>query len=696
MLSCVYIVSTVIFAELIFMPYIYSLLFRLLSGSHGLVRTGAHAMLAPIQKIRACFAWRELASTLFLPCLVCFVFSFTLMPWGEMELVSYAHAESIESRYEKAKDELAKLEADSKRADLRAPWERLDKIFTALHNDAKNWSNVAAIAYRVAIVRDELARHSFSKADYLRAAQTYEDVARLYPRSVLADDALLSAALLRTNRLSDSVGSTAILRRLISDYPKGDMAPTAKALLAGADTDIFPPHRWDNGKSPLGSGGASSKTPAKANPAPKASEPVKPTPKVEKTPPPAPLPPLPSSKLRHLSWHNGPTLGTVLLDLDREARWRHQFIPAGTMGNALPLLYVDVDNCRIGSDKVSRGGRVSGTILSSVAVDTSAKEYIRFIIEFTAIQSYDVQVEHRNGYALRITASANKGGEGASGSVAAPSHNAVPSSGKSETTASKTSPSKTPPANTPSNKKPEPATPPAPPKSVIEQLGLGIHTIMIDAGHGGKDPGAIGHGLRESEIVLDMALRVAKGLRAKGFKVLFTRDDDTFIALTDRTQLANKHKADLFISLHVNASTKKTTNGIETYYYASTSYSNSAAKVAARENAVKEKQLTETQLIISDLTLGFKTHESESLATKIQNSMLKSLKGAGYKIQNNGVRSAPFYVLMGARMPAVLLEIGYCTHAEEAARLATSKYRARITEGIVQGIVDYKNSLKAL
>lgn len=601
-----------------------------------------------------------------------------------------AFAASIQNRYEKAKAELIALQADGKRAKYRDQWQRVERIFLELLRDAKveKWNNTAAIAYRLAIIHDELARQSFAKADYAHAAESYEDTARLFPRSVLADDAILSAALLYANKLGDKLACDALLRRLVKEYPQGDMAPTARAILGGADEAIFPPHRWIDGVSPLlgGINEAAAPVQKSGSPAPQSSPSPKPEAKASKSTAPPPYTPqsgaaLPASKLRHLSWHNGPTRGTVLLDLSREAKWRHQFVAGDASRNVPPRLYIDVDNCSMGGPSVSRGEHIGGPILQAVRVDTSMQGHIRIIIDFNAIHSYDVQEEHRNGYALRIIARDAKGASSASGQTVVPT----------QTPAQPSTPPT--PKQPDKNSQQQVFTPTAPPKDLVEQLGLGIHTIMIDAGHGGKDPGAIGHGLRESYIVMDMAQRVGKALKAQGFNVIYTRTTDVFLELNDRTTQANNRKADLFISLHVNASTRPETNGIETYYYASTAYSNSAAKVAARENGVKEKQLTETQLILTDLALGNKTIESEGLAKKIQNSMLQRLKKAGYTVRDNGVRSAPFYVLMGARMPAVLVEIGYCSNKEEAKRLASSKYRDFITQGIVQGIVDYKRSL---
>ena len=162
---------------------------------------------------------------------------------------------------------------------------------------------------------------------------------------------------------------------------------------------------------------------------------------------------------------------------------------------------------------------------------------------------------------------------------------------------------------------------------------------MIDAGHGGKDPGAMANGIVEREVTLAMAKLVGERLRAAGFKVLYTRQRDVFIPLDDRTQMANNSKADLFVSLHVNANTDSSISGVETYYLdlASTS---SAAKVASRENSVSEKNLSDLQYILTDLMLSAKTQESRDVAGMVQSSMTKRLASYGGAPHGNGVRSA--------------------------------------------------------
>ena len=219
-----------------------------------------------------------------------------------------------------------------------------------------------------------------------------------------------------------------------------------------------------------------------------------------------------------------------------------------------------------------------------------------------------------------------------------------------------------------------------------------MKTIMVDAGHGGKDPGAASNGIKESLLVLKLAKMVGTKLKNKGFNVLYTRDSDKFISLENRSERANNRKVDMFLSLHVNANTDKSIWGVEAYYL-DVARSKGAVRVAARENAVTEKEIGELQVILTDLLLNSKTGESKELAGLMVRSMDRSIKNGGYPVRDNGVRSAPFYVLMGARMPSVLVEIGYCTNPAEAKRLLSDKYLDSLSDGIVNGIVSYRNKL---
>lgn len=215
--------------------------------------------------------------------------------------------------------------------------------------------------------------------------------------------------------------------------------------------------------------------------------------------------------------------------------------------------------------------------------------------------------------------------------------------------------------------------------------------VVIDAGHGGKDTGAIGIGrVPEKEIVLKVAKMTAERLTKRGFDVIMTRDKDTYIALQDRTGLANRVKADIFVSIHANSSPLGSNfEGIETYFL-SPARSERAKDVAALENSVvvenmgKFSQATFLNFLNREMVVA-----SNKLAIDLQRGMLFSVRDKFPSVQDNGVREGPFWVLVGAQMPAVLVEIGYLSHAEEIKRLTERDYQSVIADGIALGVESY-------
>jgi N-acetylmuramoyl-L-alanine amidase len=247
------------------------------------------------------------------------------------------------------------------------------------------------------------------------------------------------------------------------------------------------------------------------------------------------------------------------------------------------------------------------------------------------------------------------------------------------------------PAPTPS---PEPpATNRAGNYSLARQLGLGARRIVIDAGHGGHDPGTIGRGgLQEKDIVLDVALRLERLVRQElGAEVILTRSTDVFIPLEERTAIANQKEADLFVSIHVNASRNASARGIETYVlnFARTPH---AEAVAARENAISTATLKDLQNLVKAITLNSKVAESRELAASVQESMVSAVRER-HAVPDRGVHSAPFYVLIGANMPAILAEIAFVTHPEDEKKLRSPEYREMIARSLLRGLRRYMESL---
>ena len=247
------------------------------------------------------------------------------------------------------------------------------------------------------------------------------------------------------------------------------------------------------------------------------------------------------------------------------------------------------------------------------------------------------------------------------------------------------------PVTPPSKAKPAPEPPktPAvvPDPSLAQQLGLSVKTIVIDPGHGGKDPGAVSQARQEKQIALSLSKTLRDILVKKGYNVRLTREADIFLPLRKRTQFATNQKADLFISIHTNASTSRKAAGIETYYLALAS-DESARITAMRENAGAEYNMKELDALVGRILKESKSTESRRLAELIQAQL-----ALGKQVKNRGVKHAPFVVLIGTKVPAVLVEVGFISNPTEGKKLATKAYQRQLAASIAKGIEQYINNL---
>ena len=241
----------------------------------------------------------------------------------------------------------------------------------------------------------------------------------------------------------------------------------------------------------------------------------------------------------------------------------------------------------------------------------------------------------------------------------------------------------------PTDKTPSISSPSPTQYSLAQQLGLGVRKIVIDPGHGGKDPGAIAHGLKEKNIVLSISKKLAQVLEATyGYEVALTRTSDVFIPLEERTAIANTLKADLFISIHVNAHKDMSISGTETYFL-NLATNAEAMRVAALENATSTHNIGEMQDILSSLMQNSKINESSRLAEYVHANLVSGLDSNNYPIRDLGVKQAPFYVLIGAEMPAVLAEIAFLSNPNEAKLLNNTHYQNKVAQQIAAGVVSY-------
>jgi len=221
---------------------------------------------------------------------------------------------------------------------------------------------------------------------------------------------------------------------------------------------------------------------------------------------------------------------------------------------------------------------------------------------------------------------------------------------------------------------------------------------VIDAGHGGHDTGTIGPtGLMEKDLCLDVALRLGKIIQQKlpGADVVYTRPDDTFIPLEERTRIANEAKADLFISIHANSSHDAQARGIETYYL-NLKGSAEAMEVAARENASSQDGIHDLEDLVKRIARTEKIDESREFAQDVQDSLSRSVQRSNRQIKNRGVRKAPFVVLIGADMPSILTEISFLSNPSDEKMLKRPEHRQRVAEGIYQGVAGYLQSMNSM
>jgi len=359
-------------------------------------------------------------------------------------------------------------------------------------------------------------------------------------------------------------------------------------------------------------------------------------------------------------WSN-PNYTRVAVDLNNETTYTYRLLKKDSSINKPQRLYVDFNNSKLG-ENINRVIPIDDDLLTDARAGQFTADKVRVVVDIKSFKDYKV-FSLNDPFRLVI----DLWGEGSE--IA-----------KTPKTSSK---------------------PQVPDKNIstgnlAKQLALGVQKIVIDAGHGGRDYGAPGYikGVHEKDITLAIAKKLAEKIKKElPCEVVLTRDSDTYLTLEERTAIANTKNGDLFISIHTNASRSRSAYGIETYFL-NFATDDDAVLVAARENATSKKNISDLESILSNLMQNSKINESSRLAGYIQKSMCSHLQSKGYSnIRNKGVKQAPFYVLIGAQMPAVLVETSFISNSRECKRLTYPKYQERLSEGIVNGIFKYIKEL---
>jgi len=379
--------------------------------------------------------------------------------------------------------------------------------------------------------------------------------------------------------------------------------------------------------------------------------------------------------LRH--WTN-PTYTRVVLDLSRTADYKYNELPGNAAKGISPRIYVDIPDSTRDLDLASVI-EIEDGLLRRVRFGTPNPGRTRMVVDL--VTSADFKVFHlEDPYRIVIDIGGN---QKPVLSARSPEIRNSPPARSSDALAEVLERS----AALEAQERSLPAG----------NEHSGLRRIVVDAGHGGKDPGAVGpNGVLEKDIALAMAKLLKRQLEKDiGCEVILTRDRDVFLPLEERTAIANKVGADLFISLHANASTHRSAYGTETYYL-NLSKNDQAAAVAARENGTTLKEVGDLEAILFDLMANAKINESGRLAAEIQKSMVSRLSRKYSNIRDLGVRQGPFYVLLGATMPSVLVEAAFISNHREEARLVTRDFQQNTALAISQAVRNYGVALELL
>jgi N-acetylmuramoyl-L-alanine amidase len=354
-------------------------------------------------------------------------------------------------------------------------------------------------------------------------------------------------------------------------------------------------------------------------------------------------------------WSN-PSYTRVVIDVDKEVPYSHRLLKKDPAIGKPQRLYIDVDQARMG-DNLKPMVPIGDDLLSEARAGRHTPDTVRVVLDIKSLDEFNI-FSLKNPFRIVLDI------------------NGIPRKRASKR---------------PFNDEVVKPGGPMPKGSLAKQLALGVRRVVIDPGHGGKDPGGVGYdkNILEKNVTLEVSRRLAREIQQRlGCEAILTRDRDVFLSLEERTAIANTKSADIFISIHANASRNRRARGVETYFL-NLATDDEAILVAARENATSTKNISDLEAILTDLMKNAKVNESSRLAGHVQEALVRTLKPKYKEIKDHGVKQAPFYVLLGAEMPCILVEIAFISHPKECQRLNTASYQKDVVDGIVTGIEKY-------
>jgi N-acetylmuramoyl-L-alanine amidase len=545
----------------------------------------------------------------------------------------------------------AALAKSAKKRRYRHHWFRCLDKYKEIYTRYPESDQAAWALYHSAGLFTSLYAYSKTAKDLDEAIRLYRKVTQEYQDHSLADDAQYKIGEIYYQYKKDKSQAYVELLKVEVQYPLGDMRGRAKEML-------------DALAAALGEKGADSDAKREG---------------------------IESSGLvgvKDIRHWSTPNYTRVVVDLEGPVKYAHHLIKADPRYKKPRRLYFDLKNATVTS-KIDRPRVIKDGLLQRARAGQHTQDTVRVVLDIESIGGYEVfHLYDPFRIVVDVSRVQKKGDKKEAG------QRARKQTAPAERILKKTAPKKT------ALKKPvvrkgiRKAGQLEKKESLAKQLGLSVKRIVLDAGHGAHDPGCHHKkNIKEKNIVLSLARVLAGKIKKEiGCEVFLTRKKDVFLSLEQRTAIANMKKADLFISLHVNAHKDRSISGLETYYLNMATDEN-AVMVAARENATSQKRLSDLQMILNSLMMNTKIHESSRLAHEIQKGMVSGLRKNYKGVKSLGVKQAPFYVLIGAQMPAVLIETGFLTNTTERKRLVSKRYRERLAKGICAGIKAYMKSI---
>jgi N-acetylmuramoyl-L-alanine amidase len=560
-----------------------------------------------------------------------------------------SEAKTILGKADRCADTLMRSKEKKK---LRHKWAECIEAYRNVASRYPQSEEAGWALYKAAKLQENLSQYSGKPQDLDEAIELYRRVINDYPNHRLADDAQYRIGEIYYHEKNDITQAYLEFLKVEKKFPKGDMRPKAQQMVEKLSGMIT---RKENQKE-IKEANANAQGLAQVQ------------------------------EIRHWST---PNYTRVVIDLERPVQFEHHLLPEDKELKKPRRIYLDLKSAQVPKEIDSvipiRDGLLQGARAAQYTKDT-----VRVVLDIDNIEGYKVfplQDPFRIVIDVRGAEVKEKTEEKTKEKESEPEKEKEPDKDKERKDLAKVEPRR--PRRGVAKAKEADKT-----VTLARQLGLSVKRIVLDPGHGGKDPGCYIDGqIVEKDITLALAQIVEKKVQEKfGIEVLLTRDKDVFVPLEKRTAFANVNKADLFISLHINANKQSEVHGFETYFL-NMATDERAVLLAARENATSEKSISDLQSILNDLMLNTKISESSKLAHDVQRGVLRQVRRRYEGVRDLGVKQAPFYVLIGAEMPAILVETGFMTNSVERKRLQNPRYLETLADGIVAGVERYMKSL---